>query len=211
MCGRFNIKPNETFSSYWETIDNGPILKMFAEAVTRPLIREGEVSPTDLACVIARSKAGTRSYYPMQWGFTTARTTLVINSRVETAAKSNIFADSWRHRRCIIPCSWYFEWEHLTDEFTQTRKTGTKYALQPRGSEITYMAGLYRFEPKGKDGRKLPVFTILTRPAAENISQIHDRMPLVFPEELIDRWLDPAEDPGDLLIESVYDIVAEPA
>lgn len=209
MCGRFFIKPNPTFEDFFEKIENSPILKMFAEAVTRPLIREGEVSPTDLACVIARSKSGQSSLYPMLWGFTTNSSTLLINSRVETAAKSNIFADSWRRRRCIIPCSWYIEWEHHTDEFTQTTKTGTKYALQPRGCDMTYMAGLYRFEER--KGKKLPVFTILTRPASDCIASIHDRMPLIFEESMIDKWLDPAVDPSDLLIESVYAIVAEPA
>lgn len=74
---------------------------------------------------------------------------------------------------------------------------------------MTYMAGLYRFEEI--KGKKLPVFTILTRPASENISAIHDRMPLIFEEKYIEQWLDPSLDPSDLLIESVYDIVAEPA
>lgn len=209
MCGRFYIKPNDIFKDYFTKIEESPILKMFSESVTAPMIREGEVSPTDLACVIARSKTGQLSLYPMQWGFTSSKSTLIINSRVETAAKSNLFSDSWYRRRCIIPCSWYFEWEHLKDEFTQVEKTGAKYALQPRGSEMTYMAGLYRFE--NKNGKNLPVFTILTRPASENISAIHDRMPLIFEEKFIGQWLDPSLDPSDLLIESVYDIVAEPA
>ena len=44
-----------------------------------------------------------------------------------------------------------------------------------------------------------PVFAILTRTPAENISFIHDRMPVILPHEMKKDWLDPHFDAGEIL------------
>ena len=85
----------------------------------------------------------------------------------------------WEKRRCIIPASWYFEWEHLISN-TGQKKTGDKYMIQPNGSSMTWLAGLYRIEDS------LPVFAVLTREPTDELRRIHDRMPLILPKERID-------------------------
>ena len=80
---------------------------------------------------------------------------LLVNARVETAAEKPTFKEAWEKHRCIVPASWYYEWEHLTGNSGQ-KKVGDKYMIQPRGSSMTWLAGLYRIE----DG--LPVFAVLT-------------------------------------------------
>lgn len=49
----------------------------------------------------------------------------------------------------------YFEWEHISLSNGKT-KTGNKYLIQPKGSSMTWLCGLYRIEDR------LPVFVILT-------------------------------------------------
>ncbi len=59
--------------------------------------------------------------------------------------------------------------------------------IQPCGSEVTYLAGLYRIEEM-RD-LKYPVFAVLTRIPTDDLRQIHDRMPLILPKSAIDEWI----------------------
>ena len=68
-----------------------------------------------------------------------------------------------------------------------------KYMFQTEGSSVTWMCGLYRIE------NGLPFFVILTKDAGEELRQIHDRMPLILPEDKITEWIDPQNRPEDVL------------
>ena len=92
-----------------------------------------------------------------------------------------------------IPCSWYFEWEHAR-QANGKKAAGTKYRLQPKNGMITWLCGLYRMEGQ------FPHFVVLTQNAAEDIAFIHDRMPLMLPEEAVDDWINPRNsNPSKLL------------
>ena len=113
----------------------------------RPLITEGEVRPTNIVPVIAPNRTGARTVFPMVWGFTLPRSSSpMVNARVKTASAKPTFKESWERRRCIVPASYYFEWEHLINAATGKAKTGDKYMIQPKGSAVTWIAGLYRIE-----------------------------------------------------------------
>ena len=136
----------------------------------------------------------------MKWGFTLpGNKQPLINARVETAADKPTFSESWRRHRCIIPASWYYEWQHYkTDD--GKNKTGDKYLIQPKDSSATWLGGLYRIEDD------LPVFTVLTKAPTEDLPRIHDRMPLILPEKLIDDWISPSSDPGSLLSQALNEM-----
>ena len=102
----------------------------------------------------------------------------------------------------MIPASWYFEWEHLIGNSGQ-KKTGDKYMIQPKNATMTWLCGLYRIE------NELPVFTVLTREPTEELRQIHDRMPLILPKDLIEVWIRPDTKPEDLLPYALTDMVFE--
>ena len=42
----------------------------------------------------------------------------MVNARMETASTKPTFKESWERRRCIVPASYYFEWEHLINAAT---------------------------------------------------------------------------------------------
>lgn len=52
----------------------------------------------------------------------------VFNARVESAKNKPTFKDAWKSHRCIIPASYYFEWEHFKSPDGKT-KIGDKYAI----------------------------------------------------------------------------------
>ena len=160
----------------------------------------GEVRPTNVVPVIASNRAGARAVFPMKWGFTGR--TLLMNARTETAAVKATFKDAWTSHRCIVPASWYYEWEHLTGNDGRKR-TGDKYLIQPKGSAMTWLCGLYRIE------NGLPVFVILTREPGEEIRFIHDRMPLIMPGGYVNEWIKPDVKPEELLSAAITEMVYE--
>ena len=175
----------------------------FLNELGKPVITQGEARPTDIVPVIATSQSGKRAVFPMKWGFTNpAHKSTIFNARTETAGIKPTFREAWESRRCIVPASYYFEWEHFKGADGKTR-TGDKYAIQPAGDDVTWLCGLYRMEGG------LPFFVILTREPGEGLSRIHDRMPFILPENLIDDWISPTSDPNSLLGHALTEMVAE--
>ncbi|MDD4311253.1 MAG: SOS response-associated peptidase, partial [Eubacteriales bacterium] len=199
MCGRFytdfdDAQYREMLAMLYLTSERDAGLLM---------LKNGEVFPTDQ--VAALDATGTRA---MRWGF--ARFDgkgKVINARSETALEKTMFrapmmtqAGLPQAGRCLIPASAYFEWE--------TRdKQKIKYKLRPAEEGLFTFAGLYRSE----SGSDTPVFVILTAPASEGISFIHDRMPLILPPEQREAWLNDATQAAKLLEEGNQEFVFEPA
>ena len=191
---------------YWT--DESPELRPIVEEMNRsPLMRKwqdkakvksyGEIFPTDVVPVIAPNRSGLRTVYPMKWGY--SGKSLLMNARSETAAEKPTFRDDWARHRCIVPASWYFEWEHYPGSDGK-KHTGDKYMIHPKDSAVTWLCGLYRIE------NGLPVFVILTREPGETIRFLHDRMPLIMPEELVTEWIRPDRKPEELLPGALTDM-----
>lgn len=197
MCGRFYIDSDDTPDELIEMLNHASVKAARLEASTR--IHTGEIRPGDCAAVIALDKALSPSVFPMQWGFRSPRG-LLINARSETAAEKPTFRNSMENRRCLIPASAYFEWDHR-------EKPAPKLRFYRPENRIIYLAGIYRFEPDAR----LPVFTILTREAASALACFHDRMPVIFGEEITSRWLSHAASPVPLLNRAITSLECAPA
>ena len=140
MCGRYWVDESPELRSIVEEMNRSPLVSKFQE--TSAITTSGEIRPTNVVPVIASNKAGTRTVYPMRWGFKTDKS-LLINARTETAATKPTFREAWAAHRCIVPASYYFEWEHFTDN-SGKKKTGDMYMLQPKGDTVTWLCVLYR-------------------------------------------------------------------
>ena len=203
MCCRFYMESSPELRPFVEAANRSPLLFRMLEKTAKPMKTEGEIHPADLVPVLATSRAGKPAVFPMLWGFQ-GKQSLLINARAETAAEKPAFRDSWQSHRCAVPASWYYEWEHLSSPDGKTR-TGRKYLIQPEGSALSWLAGLYRLE----DG--LPRFTVLTQEPSPEVRAIHDRMPVLFPREVISAWIRPDQDPAPLLARSLRSMILEPA
>ena len=200
MCCRYWADESPKLRAIVEEMNRSPLVDKWHK--TTGIITSGEIRPTNVVPVIAPDRQGKRAVFPMKWGF--SGKSLLMNARSETAAVKPLFKDAWASHRCIVPASWYFEWEHLKLNDGKT-KTGDKYMIQPRNSTMTWLAGLYRIE------NGLPVFVVLTREPAEELRFIHDRMPLILPEQLVDEWIRPGAKPEELVKEALTDMIFEKA
>ena len=202
MCCRYYMELSPELRPIVEEMNRSPLVRKFLE--TTAVLTSGEIRPTNVVPVIASSRSGARTVFPMKWGFTVPGRPLLINARTETAAEKPMFREAWKAHRCIVPASWYYEWEHRTRNDGK-KETGDKYMIQPRGFAAAWMCGLYRIE------EGLPAFVILTREADESVRFIHERMPLMLPEEKIGEWIRP-ETAADVLIPfSRTDVIFEKA
>ena len=172
--------------------------------IPRPMTAEGEVFPGSMVPVLATGRSGRKAAFPMLWGYRVPGIERpVVNARSETAAEKSSFREGWAAHRCVIPASWYYEWERLHTP-SGAGKPGTKYAIEPKGEALTWLCGVYRME------EGFPHFVVLTREAGESVAFLHDRMPLILPEAEIDRWIDPAVNPHMLLNKALTDMVFAP-
>ena len=211
MCCRYYMETPPELRPYIEAANRSSLKDRLVSKLARPLVTEGEVRPTDLVPVIApSSKSQEPTVFPMVWGFTIPRRqTSLFNARVESATEKPTFKESWEKRRCIVPASWYYEWEHLINASTGKSKTGDKYMIQAKGSNVIYLAGLYRLEEIA--GIQVPVFTILTREPSDEIRFIHDRMPVMLPKEYIREWVNPNGKPEEIIRAAQTEMVFEVA
>ena len=114
MCCRFYMEMSEELRPIVEAANRSALGARMVAALGRPVRTQGEMRPTDIVPVLAPNRAGRQAVFPMLWGFTLeGRASPVINARSETAAQKPTFRESWKSRRCVIPASYYFEWEHL--------------------------------------------------------------------------------------------------
>ena len=210
MCTRFYIDiSDKELREIVAAAGNSALAEKFMRAGD-PMTPSGEIHPTDVVPVIATARAGKQAVFPMKWGFSMkglrggGSISTLLNARSETAGQKQTFRDAWREHRCIIPASYYFEWEHFTSPDGR-KKAGQKYAIQPAGSTVTWLGGLYRIE----DG--FPHFVVLTRPPAADIEFIHDRMPVILPKECIGEWINPAADPDKIVKYAMENMVYDAA
>lgn len=205
MCTRYYIEKNPITEHIGNLAKSSKLLDKNIGWIAKPMTIAGEIRPDMMVPVIASDRKCRSTVFPMIWGYRLNDTTpLLVNARVETAKVKDTFMDSWMGHRCIVPCSYYFEWEHVLRP--DGRKVATqKYAFQPREKDMCWLCGLYRIE-KG-----FPHFVVITRPASAEMAVIHDRMPLMLPEPLLKEWINPKTTPSRLLSEAVTDVVFEKA
>ncbi len=102
----------------------------------------------------------------------------LINARAETLTVKPSFRTASQKRRCLLPANGYYEWTNKDPYFLS----------QP--GEVLPMAGIYEVHHL-EDGTAIATCAIVTRVATDALGHIHDRMPVIVPEDRWDDWLDP--------------------
>ena len=113
-----------------------------------------------------------------------ARKTL--NARIETCAEKVSFRHIIDSKRCLVPCSGFFEWQ-------TAGKLKIPYFITHPKQEIFSIAGIYDSWLDQTTGALENTFTILTTAANPLMAEIHNakkRMPLILQQDEEKAWLD---------------------
>ncbi len=106
-----------------------------------------------------------------------------INARSETVAEKPSFRAAYKRRRCMIPATGYYEWQKRDDNTKQP------YWIGRKDKQPFAMAGLYEDWADTETGELIESCTIITKEADQEIRPIHDRMPVILPDDDYDPWL----------------------
>jgi len=154
------------------------------------IIPRGEVFPTNIAPVMARGGnnvgegLANASVLGCKWGFPHWKGAgVIINARAETAVEKKMFRKPLFERRCVVPSSGFYEWDHASG-----KKKKDKYLLRIPGERALFMAGMID-SFKDADGSEYSAFVILTTAANASVAPIHDRMPVILAPEERSLWL----------------------
>lgn len=205
MCGRYvsTRSSEEIASSYGAT--------MVADLPLPPRYNIAPTTPVDVIVDrgIDRSDPPARTARIMRWGLVPnwakdlSIGSRMINARSETVDTKPAFRQAYRRRRAIVPASGYVEWVQEDDS---GRKVKQPYYLHPAAGNMLNFAGLYELWPdptKAEDDPNRWVWstTILTCTATGPAGEVHDRTPVILPQDRVDDWLDPARtDPEDIRV-----------
>jgi putative SOS response-associated peptidase YedK len=119
-----------------------------------------------------------------------------INAKAETIASLPSFRDAYAKRRCLLPIENFFEWRAIKGQ-----KAKQPYAIAMKSGEPFAVAAIWENWRVPGTEQWMRTFAVVTCPANDLVSQIHDRMPVVIAPENYDRWLANIEpDPRDLMV-----------
>ncbi|MET4632199.1 SOS response-associated peptidase [Kaistia defluvii] len=176
MCGRFALAVQpEDIEAEFSMIRIEWFPPRYNIAPTQPIL-------------IVRGERGERRPALVRWGLIPSWTKdlaalpLLFNARSETAAEKPAYRGAYRHRRCLIPATGFYEWQKGPNGRKQP------YYLQPASGGIIAFAGLWD-EWADDKGNIIDTATILTTAANRELAPIHERMPVIVRREQYDLWL----------------------
>jgi putative SOS response-associated peptidase YedK len=174
MCGRYVSPEQSAIERAWriDRANSNPFLRRFNVAPTTdvPVLRREGV-----ARVLDAARWG---LIPEWWKKDTAPTHS-INARLEEAAGKPMWRDPLRTARCLLPAEGWYEWQALA---------GGKQPHHIRRAD----GRPFCFAGLAAIWRERWSCALLTKAAEGPVAEVHDRMPVVLPDEAFDGWLDPA-------------------
>lgn len=178
MCGRYAFAPKPK---------QRKILENIVEVPTELELRYN-IAPTQSAYVIANDFP--TQLQQMEWGLVPHWSAdgknlgKLINARAEGISEKPSFRDPIQSKRCLVPADSFYEW--------RKNPGGRKipYRIFLKNEDLLFLAGIWdEWKQAGKIKR---TFSIITTTPNREMSDLHDRMPLILTESEAQRlWLSP--------------------
>jgi putative SOS response-associated peptidase YedK len=107
----------------------------------------------------------------------------MINARAETLAEKASFRNAYRRRRCLILADGFYEWKQNPD-----MKSKQPVYIRLKNNQPFAFAGLWEIW-KSPEGSEVRSCTIITTEPNSLLEPIHNRMPVILPPDMYNRWL----------------------
>ena len=190
MCGRYS-----------QTINNEKKLKERFKLKKVPKVEaQYNISPTQPVQVILNTRPD--ELVLVRWGLVPGwareinSSYSMINARAETLLKKLAYRDLIGHKRCLVIADSFYEWK-------KTGKDKEPYRIMLKDEGLFAFAGLW--DCWEKDDNKLYSCTIVTTSANDLVRDIHDRMPVILPEDREGDWLMASDTKQALSVLTPYD------
>lgn len=169
VCGRYYVDDNTIREIERLVYQIDEKLKIEREKDRYP----SDIYPSYAAPIIAEENQKLLAKL-FQWGYPHYKNKGVIfNARSETVLEKQMFRNSVKSHRCVIPAKSFYEWN----------KEKEKYTFLRPDCGILYFAGIYnQFSEENR-------FVILTTKANESMQKVHERMPLILEKNQIQDWI----------------------
>ena len=187
MCGRYTL-----------TVSASVLAEVFEADIRLGHDPRFNIAPTQSVPIVRIDDSGRRRIDGARWGLIphwaedASIGNRLINARSETAASKPAFRSAVRRRRCLIPADGFYEWQ---------RVDGRKqpYHLRFRDRRVFAFAGLWERWSTAKHPTPVESCTILTTAPNPTVAPIHDRMPVILPDDAWGLWMSADELGGDVL------------
>lgn len=171
MCGRITLRRPERVRL--ERLDTRPLF----EASPRY-----NIAPTQNLWTVAEANEE-RQLCLLKWGLIPSwsrNSSGFINARAETLEAKPSFKESFMKRRCLIPADGFYEWEKLG-------KAKQPHYFQMKDAAPFFFAGIW--DEWRSDRTSIKTCAIVTTAPNKLLASIHDRMPVILPNEVLDSWI----------------------
>ncbi len=195
MCYFYSIVP----ANFNKLVDDGFVSKKEVESLDNVFFASGFDAP--LMPVITKYGTG---FQFMNWGLIPAWIknieqaegirTKTLNAKAETVFEKPSYRESILRRRCLVPCSGFFEWH------TRGKKK-YPFHIGMTDNSVLLFAGILDEWRNPDTGELLRTYSILTTEANELMAKIHNtkrRMPVILPKEEAMQYLNTGISDGDI-------------
>ncbi len=121
------------------------------------------------------------------------------NARAETLATAATFREAFKHRRCLVPATHFFEW-------TGPKGAKEMWRFTKADSDIFCFPGLWDVA-ETTDGR-IESFTIVTTAPGPDCAPYHNRQPVILERDQWAIWLDTDADHEPFLKAGMEGVIA---
>ena len=182
MCGRYGFSVNDAKEVY----ERFEVYNELADLAPRYNIAPGQMNPV----VTSHSPNQiSRMFWGLipHWAKDDSSTYKTINARAETVAQLPTFREPFRHTRCLVPATGFYE----PDKKHATKAPFPWHYFQLKDQKIFGFAGLYDVWTDKQTGKEIRSYTIMTTKPNALVGQYHDRMPVILNPADEEAWLDP--------------------
>lgn len=179
MCGRYTItSAPEALRALFGYPEQPNFPPRYNVAPTQPI-------------PIVRLQDGERHFALVRWGLIPSwvkdpnNFALLLNARGESVVEKPAFRNAMKRRRCLVPADGFYEWKPMGG-----RKQ--PYYIHAKSGAPLAFAGLWETW-EGPNGEEVDTATIVTTRANRLLGTLHDRMPVIVPQEAFDLWLNCAD------------------
>lgn len=186
MCGRYSVLSEDDVIAVREIIKEVSLKLARDELGDYTTEERTEVFPTNHAPVVT-SNGDELAFEHAQFGFTKwDGKGVIINVRSETVQEKSMFKKHVTSGRCIVPAGEYYEWK-------KSGRDKIKHLIKDEEGNLLFFTGLYREVPEGRE------FVIITKDAYGDVTDIHNRMPVILRADQIELWLNGKLSPEDIV------------